>query len=314
MRRPGTTGPKINVRHLTVFRAVMRTGSVSAAARTLNVSQPAVTKSLQAIEQQLGVPLFQRIKGRLQATPESALLLPKVDQVFRTVDDVERLAEEIAGAATGRVAIATATTFSTSVTAAAVARYRKKRPNVTVEVLALATRQVIEEVANNQVDVGLSDHVSLEGTLEARELCRAFVGCVLPRDHLLARQKSIDLRDLVGQQIIAFHEHTLIGHEIRRQIGALGLPITVSIAANQSLFACLMAKHRIAVPLIDPFTMLSGLFPELVMLPLTPTIEMRPRLIFPPNRPLSIAAREFVQTVTATITELIPTSRLLRPL
>ncbi|MBL8707409.1 MAG: LysR family transcriptional regulator [Rhodospirillales bacterium] len=314
MRRPGTTGPKINVRHLTVFRAVMRTGSVSAAARTLNVSQPAVTKSLQAIEREIGVPLFQRIKGRLQATPESALLMPKVDQVFRTVEDVERLAAEIAGAAVGRIAIATATTISTSVTAAAIARYRKKRPNVTVQVLALATRQVIEEVANNQVDIGLTDGASLEGALEARELCRAFIGCVLPRDHPLARKKTVDLRDLVGEQIIAFHEHTVVGHEIRRQIGALGLPMTISIATNQSLVACLLTKHRIGIPLIDPFTMLSGLFPELTILPLTPLIEMRPRLVFPPNRPLSIAAQEFVQTVTETMSELVPTSPLLRPL
>lgn len=314
MRHPGATGPKINVRHLAVFRAVMRTGSVSAAARTLNVSQPAVTKSLQAIEHEIGVPLFQRIKGRLQATPESALLMPMVDQVFRTIEDVERLAGEIAGAAVGRVAIATATTISTSVTAAAIARYRKKRPNVSIQVLALATRQVVEEVANNQVDIGLTDGASLEGALEAQELCRAYIGCVVPRDHPLARKKTVDLRDLVGEQIIAFHEHTVVGHEIRRQISALGLPITISIATNQSLVACLLTKQRIGIPLIDPFTMLSGLFPELIALPLTPLIEMRPRLVFPPNRPLSIAAQEFVQTVTETIADLVPTSPLLRPL
>ena len=84
MRRPRTGERRINVRHLAVFRAVMRSGSVSAGARTLNISQPAVTKSLQAIEAQIGVPLFRRIKGRLQATSEAGLLMPKVDEVFRS--------------------------------------------------------------------------------------------------------------------------------------------------------------------------------------------------------------------------------------
>jgi DNA-binding transcriptional LysR family regulator len=314
MRRPRTGERRINVRHLAVFRAVMRSGSVSAGARTLNISQPAVTKSLQAIEAQIGVPLFRRIKGRLQATSEAGLLMPKVDEVFRTLEDVERLADDIAGTAVGRLTVATVTTISTSVTAAAIARYRKKRPNVAVEVLALATRQVIEEVANNQVDIGITDGSSLEGTLATRQLCRASVGCVLPRDHPLAGKKAVSLRDLVGQQIIAFHEHTFVGHEIRRKISESGLPITISIATNQSLVACLLTRHGIGVPLIDPFTMLSGLFPDLVMLPLSPAIEMRPRLVFPPNRPLSIAAREFVEAVVETIDELVPQSRLLHPL
>jgi len=71
MRRPRTGERRINVRHLAVFRAVMRSGSVSAGARTLNISQPAVTKSLQAIEAQIGVPLFRRIKGALD--PQESL-------------------------------------------------------------------------------------------------------------------------------------------------------------------------------------------------------------------------------------------------
>jgi DNA-binding transcriptional LysR family regulator len=169
-------------------------------------------------------------------------------------------------------------------------------------------------VANNQVDIGITDGSSLEGTLATRQLCRASVGCVLPIDHPLAGTKAVSLRDLVGQQIIAFHEHTFVGHEIRRKISESGLPITISIATNQSLVACLLTRHGIGVPLIDPFTMLSGLFPDLVMLPLSPAIEMRPRLVFPPNRPLSIAASEFVEAVVETIDELVPQSRLLHPL
>ena len=59
----------INVRHLGVFRAVAKTGSVSAAARVLHVSQPAVTKTLHLLEEELQMQLFQRIKGRLLITP-----------------------------------------------------------------------------------------------------------------------------------------------------------------------------------------------------------------------------------------------------
>ena len=66
----------LNVRHLAVFRAVMQVGTVSGAARMLNVSQPAITKSLQLLEGHLNLTLFERIKGRLQPTPDSEVLMP----------------------------------------------------------------------------------------------------------------------------------------------------------------------------------------------------------------------------------------------
>ena len=53
-------GPMLNVRHLVVFRAVVKTGSVSAAARTLHISQPAVTKTVRLLEDEIGLPLFSR--------------------------------------------------------------------------------------------------------------------------------------------------------------------------------------------------------------------------------------------------------------
>ena len=287
----------INVRHLAVFRAVMKTGSVSAAARLLAVSQPAVTKTLQQIEWEIGVPLFQRIKGRLQPTPESVLLLPKVDQVFGAVEDVERLATEIGSGHVGQVSIATATTLAASIVSEAAARYRAKRPRALVKVRALATRQVVEETANNQVDIGLTDAATVEGALRTEEICRAHIGCILTRCHPLASRPVIQLGDLKDETIITFFEETLIGLEIRQRLSALDLSSVIPLSTNQSLVACVMASKGLGVGLIDPFTPLSGLFPEMVVKPLHPTLEIRPRFVFPPDRPLSIAATEFLQII-----------------
>ena len=64
----------INVKHLAVFRAVVKTGSVSGAARVLHISQPAVTKTLHMLEESIGLRLFERIKGRLLITNEAQAL------------------------------------------------------------------------------------------------------------------------------------------------------------------------------------------------------------------------------------------------
>lgn len=301
----------INVRHLAVFRAVMKTGSVSAAARLLAVSQPAVTKTLQQIEWEIGVPLFRRIKGRLQPTPESLLLLPKVDQVFGAVEDVKRLASEIGGGEVGQVSIATATTLGASIVASAIVKYRTLRPQAVVKVRALATRQVVEDVANNQVDVGLTDAATIEGTLRTEEICRAHIGCVMPAKHRLARKKSVHLNDLKDENIITFFEETMIGLQVRQRLSALDMSSDVPISTNQSLIACLLASQGLGVGLIDPFTPLSGLFPNVTIRPLTPVLEIRPRFVFPPNRPLSIAATEFIGIIRKVFAEMTRTSQLI---
>lgn len=303
----------MNVRHLAVFRAVMKSGNVSEAARVLNVSQPAVTKTLQLIEGRIGVPLFRRVKGRLHATAESDLLMPGVDQIFGAVEALERQADEIAGGNIGRISVATNATMSASVTATAIARYGVRRPNVVVHVHALTTRQAIDEVANNVADIGILDAALGDGYVKSEDLCRVSFGCIMPKDHLLVAREVIEPADLRGQPLITFSESTLIGATLRERFRQLQIPLNIAVTTNHSLVACQLARSGRGLALADPFLLLAEIFPDLTIRPLRPTMELRPRLVFPPDRPLSIAAREFAETVKEVVGELIPTSPLLAP-
>lgn len=302
----------INVRHLAVFRAVVKSGSVSAAARILHVSQPAVTKTLHQIEGRIGVPLFRRVRGRLHATPESLMLMPKIEQVFGAVEEVERLAEGISGGRVGRVAIATVSTLSAAIAGAAVSRHKQRRPNVGIRLDAYSTRQVIEEVSNNQVDLGIVDTMFGENHLAQQELCVARIGCVMPQAHRLAGKREIEPEDLHGEVVIAFNDNTVIGWQLRERLRQLKRPIEIAITTNQCLVACSLVANGTGLALIDPFLLLAEMFSTLTVVPIVPAIELRPRIIFPPARPLSIVAGEFVETVKETVRDLVPTSPLLR--
>src|SRR4051812_49642096 len=72
----------INLKHVEVFHAIMRTGSVTAAARLLHVTQPAVSAMLKHFENRLQMKLFERAGGRLVPTPEAQALLPDVAGIY----------------------------------------------------------------------------------------------------------------------------------------------------------------------------------------------------------------------------------------
>lgn len=72
----------MRLRHIEVFQAVLQAGSVSGAARLLNVSQPNVSRVLNHAEQQLGFALFERSPQGLIVTPEGRRLMPEIDALF----------------------------------------------------------------------------------------------------------------------------------------------------------------------------------------------------------------------------------------
>jgi DNA-binding transcriptional LysR family regulator len=85
----------MRARQLEVFRTIMRCGTLTEAARSLNVSQPALSQVLFHTEDELGFKLFDRVKGRLVPTPEAEELYPEVDRIFGDIEILRRTASEL---------------------------------------------------------------------------------------------------------------------------------------------------------------------------------------------------------------------------
>lgn len=95
----------ISTRHLRQVLAVSRAGSVSAAARALGMSQPALSRSLAALETQLGVPLFDRAAGAASATTHGLFLAERAEAILHAVDSTERELQHWAAGGTGYLRI-----------------------------------------------------------------------------------------------------------------------------------------------------------------------------------------------------------------
>jgi len=80
----------VNARQIEVFRTIMRCGTLTSAAQALNVSQPALSQLLLHAEDQLGFPLFRRLRGRLVPTPEAMQLFPEAERLHRDLESFRR--------------------------------------------------------------------------------------------------------------------------------------------------------------------------------------------------------------------------------
>ena len=117
----------MRLRHIEVFYAVYRTGSVTGAAQELNVSQPSVSKVLRHAEDQLGYPLFRRNKGRLEPTEAAHELFGEVDEVYRQVRSLRQTAKNIGARRGGHIRLGLLPSLGFGVIPEAIARLRAPR-------------------------------------------------------------------------------------------------------------------------------------------------------------------------------------------
>ena len=80
----------MRLRHIEVFHAVYTCGSITAAAKMLNVSQPSVSKVLAHAEQQLGFALFDRLKGKIIPTQEAERLITHVTDAYENINELRK--------------------------------------------------------------------------------------------------------------------------------------------------------------------------------------------------------------------------------
>ena len=122
----------VDLRLLNTFRTVVSTGSVSAAAEVLLVSQPAVSRQLQQLERQAGVRLFDRQSGRLRLTAAGQEFLVVTGDVLSAAENARSLADSLAAGKLARVRICAPTTTLTDVIAPFLATLSPQDPLITV--------------------------------------------------------------------------------------------------------------------------------------------------------------------------------------
>lgn len=172
---------------LRCFVAVAEHGSFTAAAAALHVTQPSVSHAVARLESQLRLRLFHRAPRGISLTADGEALLIRARGVLRAADDVTATAAAIRGVTAGTLHLVAFRTFTTRA-AAAVGRFCRRFPAVTVRLLAPDTnRGVVDLVTSHTCDVAFARLLDIPPQLAVREVTSEQTGLVLPPD----RERSV---------------------------------------------------------------------------------------------------------------------------
>lgn len=284
----------INLRQVEVFYAVMRAGTITEAARVLNVTQPAVSAALKQLESRLRMPLFDRVGGRLQPTPEARALMPDVAEIFGRIGAVERMSQDLAAGARGVISIAATPPLCDGFVAKAVATFVAKRPAVKVSLQSMPTPVVLDRVLNREVDIGISYEPVVSAAVRSEEIMRATIGCILPARHPLAKRKSIRIRDLEPYPIVTYLPQALLRPYIDRAMSDKKTALRIAVETGLSSTANMLAFHGAGIAVVETALFTVRPMPGFVARPLEPRIELKGLLLRPRQAHASRALTDFI--------------------
>ncbi|WP_171180648.1 LysR substrate-binding domain-containing protein [Ruegeria sp. HKCCD8929] len=193
----------MNARQVEIFRLVMLTGSVTETAKRLHVSQPAISKQMRLLEDNVGFTLFRRSGNRLHPTDEAMALFEQVEMLYRGLDQLDRFAEDLRESRRGMLSVATMPLLSQGWLPRTVADFLRDRPDVSLSLVARSTDWIARSVAAGRSDLGLGLFRKDELGVIQTPLLQLPLVCVCPRGHPLGARKRIEIEDLAGHDLIA---------------------------------------------------------------------------------------------------------------
>jgi DNA-binding transcriptional LysR family regulator len=280
----------LNLRQIEAFRSVMLTGSVVGAARVMSVTQPAVSRAVGLLELRIGYKLFERRGRRLVPTPEGEALYREIEPLYGSLDRIAQVAQDIRFQRAGALRIATLPALAQWLVPRAIARFLSTRPNVSVFVQSLPSRQIAELVSTRQFDVGVVELPLSRPAIAIEPLDPAPSMAVIPAGHRLASKRQISLKDLDGERMILLSQVSFVRYQIDDAFSKLGVAPHVVLETPSSSIACALVAAGAGITLVSRWTAAPFAGPEVVVKPVKESLASRSAIIFPePGARLALA-------------------------
>jgi DNA-binding transcriptional LysR family regulator len=248
----------MRLRHIEVFHAIMRTGSLSKAAELLCVSQPAVSKVLAHAERSAGLTLFNRVHGRLQPTREAELLFSETQKLQTNLDSIRDLARNLALQPEGHLRIGCLPSLGLSLIPPAVETFRAAYPRVSLRIQTRHTEELLNALLTRDLDLAVALNPPARPGIASVELGRTPVVCVGPRDED-ADNQPMTLQGFVEGDWIGIGNADPLGEMIGNALEALGLDgHAPAVEAHTWHVARALAARGIGHALLDELTAKSG--------------------------------------------------------
>lgn len=262
--------------HIELLHAVLQTGSLTAAADLLHISQPAASKRLQQAERDLGFALFFRERGRLVPTDQALLLQGPTERLAADLRRLNQLAYSLRPQQQGRVRLMCTPTLAHRLLPLALRSWRILYPNVDCTLATEHTQALVAALIAEQTDLGLTLQRVSHPSLQCEGLAQGQMQVLAPAGFwpVNETQLPIPLASLGGLIMIGLDDKDGLGGLLESHLQTLATPVQISTRVQTYQLARHMVLAGQGVAIVDPFTGFVGDADALQARPLAPALPV----------------------------------------
>ncbi len=288
----------MRLRHIEVFHAIMQVGTISGAAQVLHISQPAVTKVLQHAELQLGMPLFERVRGKLYPKPEAHRLFVETEKLHRDLQGIRRLAASLKGRSVETVRLVSTPTVAISVLPDAMTSWRREFPQTRCELATHHTSEIVNTLRLGEADLALSLQDPRHPGIVAEPIAEGVMTVLAPAGSWTAAQcrEPVSAEGLSGD-LIGHADNDPLGGLVVAACEAQGLHPVFRTVVQTYQIARSLVEAGAGMAVVDPFTAAAAQDAKVQRRPWAPAIPVQLFLLTASHAPLSHGARELANCI-----------------
>ncbi len=291
----------MTLKQLEYFLAIAEAGHITAAAKNLNISQPPLSLQLKALEDELGVQLFERDKRNLTITHEGLILKERAIEILAMVNDTVRELQNLGTDAQGTIHIGTISSACTHLLPERIVAFRNEHPNVDFQIFEGNSTTVLDMLEHNEVDLGVVRepfNTSIYNSVPLKEAslgendADSFVAAGVPSFFENCSGNEIALADLKGMPLIVHRRyHDMLTNYCRQR----GFSPNVICQNNEIASSLSWAEAGIGVAIVANNTAAQASKKLVTRRIVNPTIASRAYLVWDKSHNISNLAKQFIE-------------------
>lgn len=314
----------MRLRHIEIFEAIRRTGSLTEAAAALHISQPAASKLLAHAESQLGFKLFDRVKGRLVATREAEILTPEIARLSQDLSSVRRLASNLRDRPNGHLRLGCAPALGLGLLPGVVRDSRDAQPGITFDIHTHHSAELVQGLLTRELDLAITfdtnDYPGLTrmglGHTELVHLSRRAAPGPL-RLSELSEARGVETSGAAASgagatgsptaadTLIVLDASDASGALLQLALDAQGLAPQVAIQVQTHYVACALVDAGCGDAIVDAITAQAMLRPGMTLRRLEPALRVPISIMTRNQDPLSALHRDLIERLRAACAALL---------
>jgi DNA-binding transcriptional LysR family regulator len=270
---PAADNRPLDLTQLRAVLAVRESGTVTLAAEQLGLSQPAVSRLVAALEDELGFVVFERSRRRMVLSERGAKFLDEAQSALRSMARLAVLAGELRRGSHGLLRVGAIAPLALGLVARAVAIHARRIANITVEIEVLGRQAQLEELRAGRLDIALAAMPFSGSGLRVEPILEADAVCLLRSDHRLAHRAELRPADIADEALVLGRPESIVRQRLDDTFRQSNLAQKVASVADNTPLVMALVSAGVGVAVTHAF-------PEDALPTNVVTRRFRPRIPF----------------------------------